>query len=215
MTTTTQGFETAATEPEGLLARFQAGEHAALEELWAQCSPQLERWARRHAQSCRAWGMTPEDLAQEAFVRSWPRLHALRPRGRGSVLGYLRAIVLNQVRDHLRKRTRHPVDCVAELDVFTHRGPSPLEDVMHGQLRDRYENALTSLTENDRGLVVAYVEERCSNRELADRFGRPSPKAAGMARRRAMQRLARAMKAPMAAVMLVLVGCGLSMVSSF
>jgi RNA polymerase sigma factor (sigma-70 family) len=214
MTMTTQGFERAAADPEGLLARFQAGDQAALGALWEHCSPQLERWARRHAGSCQASGVTPEDLAQEAFIRSWPRLHALKPRGRGSVLGYLRMIMLNQVRDHLRKRARQPVDSVAELDVYTHQGPSPLEAAMHRQLRGRYERALTSLAEHERGLVAACVEEQCSNRELAERFGKPSPAAARMARRRALSRLTRAMKAPMATVMLALVCCGLGMVAS-
>jgi RNA polymerase sigma factor (sigma-70 family) len=181
------------TSPDDLLLRFQAGDKGALDRLWTVCLPRLRRWARGRFQTCDQEGVTVEDLVQEAFVKALPGLRTFRPRGPGAFVGYLRTIVLNQIRDHARRSARRPRIDVSALEAHVHPGPSPLEQVLGRELRVRYERALACLSAQDRQMVVAFVELRCSDQELAARFAKPSRDAARVARNRAVARLAVAM----------------------
>jgi RNA polymerase sigma factor (sigma-70 family) len=188
--------ETSEANPDDLLRRFQAGDHSALEGLWSYYLPRLQRWARGRIPADGHDGVSADDLVQEAFVKSLPSLHTLQARGGGTLFGYLRMIVLNQMRDHARRRARRPRRDMMELDAHVHPGPSPLEEVLGREVRDFYEHALAGLPAGEKAIVVAVVEHRCSDTELAVRFAKPSRDAARMARRRAVARLVRAMPPP-------------------
>jgi RNA polymerase sigma factor (sigma-70 family) len=184
---------TSPTSPETLLLRFQNGEEGALDDLLACYLPRLQRWARDRFPSVCNDGMTTDDLVQEAFVRSLPGLRTFQPKGPGGLLRYLRTIVLNQIRDHARCTARRPRRDVVELDTHIHPGPSPLDEVLARELRDSYRHALAGLPEQEQRIVVAYVEQRCTDDELAELFDKPSRNAARMARGRAIARVVRAM----------------------
>jgi RNA polymerase sigma factor (sigma-70 family) len=137
--------------------------------------------------------VSTDDLVQDAFVRSLARLRTFRPNAAGSLFAYFRTIVLNQVRDHARQAVRRPM--ANELDTGEHPNPdpSPLEQVLGGEVIARYQRALETLSEDDQQIIVAYVELRCSDRELAELFEKPSADAARMARGRAIGRLVEAL----------------------
>jgi RNA polymerase sigma factor (sigma-70 family) len=180
------------TNSEALLLGFQSGDESALDHLWTYYLPRLQRWARRRAGGIHD-GMTAEDLVQEAFVRALPGLRTFQPRGPRSLFSYFCTIVSNQVRDHARRCARRPRADVSELEGRPHPGPSPLEQLLGRETRTRYARALVGLSERDRQMVVAFVEQRCTDEELAVRFAKPSRAAARMARSRAVARLAEAM----------------------
>jgi RNA polymerase sigma-70 factor (ECF subfamily) len=182
-----------ASPSEDLLLRFQAGEEACLDRLWARYYPRLKRWAHGRLPAASRGDVSTDDLIQDAFVRSLASLRTLRPQGPNSLFAYFRTIVLNKIRDYGRKATRQPRPEELLTDQHLDAGASPLEQVLGLELMQQYERALSTLAENDQQLILAFVELRCSDRELADLFEKPSVDAARMARGRALARLADAM----------------------
>jgi RNA polymerase sigma factor (sigma-70 family) len=181
---------------EELVRRLQNGDQHALDRLWARYLPRLKQWARGRLSPAMRDQTSTDDLVQDAFVRSLARLQTLQPRGPRSVSGYFRTIVLNQIRDYARQNTRRPRREIVDWDTHVHPDPSPLEALLGREEIRRYERALETLPEEDQHLVIAFVELRCTDRELADLFEKPSPSAARVARGRALGRLARAMARP-------------------
>lgn len=184
---------TSSTGSEDLLLRFQSGDSEALDRLWARYLPRLRTWAHGRLPAASRDRSNTDDLIQDAFVRSLSRLRTLQPRGPSSLAAYFRTIVLNQIRDYARQNARRPRRDVLESDVHAHPAPSPLEEFLGLEAIDRYERAKETLTEDDQQIIVAFVELRCTDQELAELFEKSTPNAARMARVRALGRLARAM----------------------
>jgi RNA polymerase sigma-70 factor (ECF subfamily) len=187
------------TGSEELVRRFQAGEDHALNQLWARYLPRLTRWASGRLPKLSRSDTNTDDLIQETFVRSLAHLRTLRPENGRSLFAYFRKIVLNQIRDHARRVHLRARQKELEPEGHATDEPSPLEQVMGKQVVERYERALSTLSEDDQHLVVAFVELRCTDREIAELFEKPSVDAARMARNRAVARLAGVMARPGAA----------------
>jgi RNA polymerase sigma factor (sigma-70 family) len=186
LTTTTAGTEE-------LVLRFQAGDEHALERLWTRYLPRLKRWAHGRLPTASRNVTNTDDLVQDAFVRSVARLRTLKPQGPHSLFAYFRTIMLNQIRDYARQGVRRPRQEELMPEEHVVGDPSPLEQVLGQEVLERYEAALATLGEEDQELILAFVELRCSDRELAELFEKSSVDAARMARGRALARLARAM----------------------
>jgi RNA polymerase sigma factor (sigma-70 family) len=183
------------TGSEGLVRKFQAGDEQALARLWARYLPRLTRWAHgRLAPSSRGETNT-DDLVQDTFLRSLSHLRHFEPRGGESVFAYFRTIVINQVRDHARRAARRPQDELQEAHHHASADPSPLEQAVGNEALAKYERALASLSEAEQQIVIAFVELRCTDREIAELFEKASTDAARMARNRAVAKLARLMAA--------------------
>jgi RNA polymerase sigma-70 factor (ECF subfamily) len=189
------GLNTTTAASVELLRAFQSGDDEALDRLWTRYLPRLKRWAHRRLPPASRNHLGTDDLVQDAFVRSLARLRTFVPRNEGGLFAYFRTIVLNQVRDHARQAVRRPV--ASELDSGEHANPepSPLDRVLGREVMDRYQSALETLSEEDQQLIVAYVELRCTDRELAELFEKPSADAARMARGRALAKLAERLEA--------------------
>ena len=187
---------TASSGSEELVLQYQAGDLQALDRLWVRYLPRLKRWGHGRLPAASRHDTNTDDLVQDAFVRSLAHLRTLKPRGPKCLFAYFRKILLNQIRDYARRNGRRPRR--EELDAEQHedRAPSPLEQVLGQELLGRYEVALESLAEDDQELILAFVELRCTDQELAELFEKPSADAARMARGRALARLARAMAVP-------------------
>src|SRR5579859_122396 len=178
-----------------LLHRFQDGDAQALDRLWARYLPRLKRWAHGRLPSASRNHTSTDDLVQDSFVRSLAHLRAFKPRSRYSLFAYFRTIILNQIRDYARQSVRRPAH--EELDTAEHvnQDPSPLEHVLGREALNRFEQAMGTLSEDDRQIVSAFIELRCTDKELAELFEKPSVEAARKARGRALRRLAEAMEA--------------------
>jgi RNA polymerase sigma-70 factor (ECF subfamily) len=181
---------------EELVLRYQAGDEQALERLWARYLPRLKRWAHGRLPAASRADSCTDDLIQDAFVRSLARLRTLKPQGPRTLFAYFRTIVLNQIRDYARRGVRRPRQEELLPDEHLDREPSPLEQVLGVEVLDRYQAALSTLSEQDQEIVLAFVELRLSDQELAELFEKPSVDAARMARGRALARLAKAMSEP-------------------
>ena len=178
---------------EELLSRARSGDTAAREALVIRCLPALQRLAHGRLPHA-ARGMTDtDDIVQTVLIRALGRLDDFVPRASGSLLGYLRRIVLNQVRDEARRVARTPHH--GELhDHLPDPALDPLEEAIGKQSMELYERALEQLEPELQEAVVLRLEMGCSYQEIAEALGRPSANAARLATARAVVRLSELMK---------------------
>lgn len=175
-----------------LIERARAGDRAALDALFARCSPPLVRWARGRLPRWARDLADTQDVVQEAMLQTFKHLETIDVRGEGALQAYLRQSVLNRIRDHIRRVGRRPQETMLDSQ-HEDSGPSPLEEAVGAESVERYEAALTRLSEADRTLIVASVELGYSYEQLAEATGRASPDAARKAARRALVKLAEEM----------------------
>ena len=175
-----------------LLDRARQGDQAALDLLFARHAAPLRRWASGRLPRWARDLTDTDDLVQEALVQTFKRIDQFEPRGAGAFFGYLRQIVLNRIRDELRRRKRRPV--AKGLDGSeTNEEMSPLEHAIGREMTERYERALARLSAQEQELIIARVEMDCTYEEMAESLGKPTADAARKAAKRALVRLAEEM----------------------
>jgi len=114
------------------------------------------------------------------------------PRWKGAFFAYLRQILLNQLRDEIRRVDRRPVP--EELDEnLPGRAPSPLEEAIGSQTLEAYEAALARLSKREQEAIVLRIELGFTYEEVAQAMGLPSRNAARMRVTRGLVRLAEEM----------------------
>lgn len=177
-----------------LIQRARAGDEAALERLMARHLVPLRRWARgRIPQWARDLSDT-DDIVQDTLLQTFKRIDEFEARGVGALQTYLRQAVLNRVRDELRRKGRRP-DQTDLNGLEIDRSRSPLEEAIGAESIERYEQALSRLTPDEREAIIGRIEMGYSFEELADLLGKPSADAARKAARRAVVRLVKLMNA--------------------
>jgi RNA polymerase sigma-70 factor (ECF subfamily) len=175
-----------------LLTRYQSGDRAALDCLFARYVPSLNRWASRRLPQWARDDADTEDLVQETLLQTFKRIDGFQPQGRGALHGYMRTALLNRIRDEIRRAGRRPGR--DEMDIEQTDGkPSPLEEAIGSEAVERYERALARLRPEEQEVVIGKVELGFSNEELATALGKPTPEAARKAAQRALLRLAEEM----------------------
>ena len=174
-----------------LLLQAKAGDGRALNRLCERMVPRLRRWASGRLPAGARSLTDTEDVVQDAVVQSIQRLETFRPEGGGAFFAYLRQAVMNRIRDQIRRRDvgERALDIV-DRPAAPH---SPLQEVIGGEVLERYEAALARLKDSDREAVIARIEMHCDFDEIADVVGSASPHAARMKVKRALVRLAKEM----------------------
>lgn len=175
-----------------LLQRARAGDRAAVDALIARYLPRLQRWATGRMPTWARDVADTDDIVQEAVLRTFARIGEFESRHEGALQAYLRQAILNRIRDELRRAAiRTPS---IELDPDRpDPGASPFEHAVGTEMAERYEAALSSLSNDDREAIVARVELGGSYEEVAVALGKSTADAARMAVGRALLRLAEAM----------------------
>jgi RNA polymerase sigma-70 factor (ECF subfamily) len=172
-----------------LLERARSGDAEALNELFARHIPTLRRWATGRLPQWTRDITDTQDLVQETVLQVFKRVESFEPRGAGALQAYLRQAVMNRIRNELRNKGRKP-----SFEMLDEEAPgdrtSPLDAAIRQQQFDRYDSALSRLTEQERALVIARVDVGLTYEEMAREFGKPSWNAARMATARALLRLA-------------------------
>jgi RNA polymerase sigma-70 factor, ECF subfamily len=176
-----------------LLERARDGDREALDDLFARHIPLLRRWASGRLPRWARDIADTNDLVQETALQAFKRVEAFEPRGDGALQAYLRQAVMNRIRNEFRRLNRRPV---AEPLDEQRAGDqtSPLDAAIRQEQLDRYEAALSRLTEQERDLIIARVEVGLTYEEIATAVGKPSWNAARMATARALLRLADELK---------------------
>ena len=176
-----------------LIARARAGDHEALERLFARHLKPLQRWASGRLPKWARDLADTDDLVQETLAQTLKRIEDFEPRRVGALQAYLRQAVLNRIRNELRRKGRQPH--ATDLDgIEVESVESPLEQAIGREAVERYEAALQRLTAEEREAIIARVEMEYSYEELAEALGKPTAEAARKAARRALVRLAEEMK---------------------
>jgi len=175
-----------------LLSQARGGDAAARDELVRRLLPRLRRWAHgRLPQSARDLSDT-DDLVQVSLLRALNHVSEFEPQREGAFLAYLRRIVLNAVRDELRRAVRRPGRAMLD-ESLPQPGPSLVEQAIGREVLGAYEAARAVLREERREAVIMRIEFGYTYPEIAEGLGKPSANAARMAVSRALLRVAEVM----------------------
>lgn len=148
-----------------LVARARGGDGAAFETL-----------VRRHLRAAYAVALAQlgeeadaQDAVQDAFVTALARLEECRKPDQFA--SWLFSIVRNRARDHRRYRQVRdalPLDAASEA---SDRRADPSRDAENLELREDLLEALDTLTELQREVVLLYDVEGWSHKEIGARLG--------------------------------------------
>ncbi|MDJ0656497.1 MAG: sigma-70 family RNA polymerase sigma factor [Xanthomonadales bacterium] len=172
-----------------LLSRYRAGEESAANGLFERYMPILRRWARGRLPAYGRDLSETEDLLQLTFLRALKRLDKFESERPGSFLAYLRAILLNLVREELRRNARRP-STVSMIESLPGQQISQVEQTIGRERLEVYEKALSQLSEVKRNAVIMRVEFGMTFPEIARELERPSANATRMMISRALDELA-------------------------
>ena len=163
-----------------LLDRANAGDAAALDQLFARYLKPLQRWASGRLPGWARSAADTHDLVQETLLNAFRRIRSFEPRREGAFQAYLRQAVLNRIRDELRRVAARPATTPFN-NTERDRGLSPLEHAIEMETFERYEAALSKLTAGEQEAIIGRVELGHTYDELAASLGKPSADAARMA----------------------------------
>ena len=172
-----------------LVARAARGEVAAQNQLVERYWAALRHWAHGRLPPTARARIDTEDLVQLTLLKTLDKLGTFEPRREGAFTAYLHQVLLNQIRDEIRRAKRRPAREPID-DKLQANDASPLEKALDAEFAEAYEKALGRLTEEQRKAVVMRMELGHSHAEIAKALGRPSPAAARMLVSRALSRLA-------------------------
>jgi RNA polymerase sigma-70 factor (ECF subfamily) len=177
-----------------LLIRVREGHAPAREELMGRYVAMLGRWAHGRVPRAARDLVDTDDLVQSTLIRALSHLDTFESRGEGAFLGYLRQVLLNQIRDEARRARRRPQHTELDESFESASTPSPLEETIGRERLDRYEASLAQLGEAQRGAVVLRIEMGMRYRDIAEALGVPSANAARSLVGRGMVHLAQLMR---------------------
>jgi len=178
-----------------ILRRVRAGNATARDELARRYLPVLKRWAHGRLPRSARDLIETDDLVQVTLLRALDQIEGFEPRREGAFLAYLRQILMNRIRDEIRRARRQPGR--AELaDDLRAPDPSPFEEAAGREALEAYERGLEKLTDEQREAVLLRIELGLTHVQVAEAMGSPSPNAARMLVARALARMAEVMDVP-------------------
>jgi RNA polymerase sigma-70 factor (ECF subfamily) len=187
------------TTPEGektalLLQKVRVGDQRAKNALIRRYIPILERWARGRLPGYARDMADTMDIVQITLIRVLERVDEFEPTREGAFLAYLRRAIMNQIRNEIRRVSRRPARGELIDDVSATGDRTPLEEVIGRDALDRYERALTTLTEEQQEGVILRLEFGFTHEQVAEALGKNTVSAARMLVNRAVDRLKEVMR---------------------
>jgi RNA polymerase sigma factor (sigma-70 family) len=150
-----------------LMQAYQGGDLSARDRLFERCLPMLRKWAHGRLPSVGRGMADTDDLVQVSMLRAFNNLDRFEANRPGALLTYLRTILLNSIRDELRRSQRKPLGSTLEQSQYAHPEAGVLEQVIGQEVLDQYENALSGLTEKQRDAVILRLEFEMTYPEIA------------------------------------------------
>ena len=158
-----------------LMLRVKQGDSAAFTELMNKYKqPVLNVVYRMLRDAAEA-----EDVAQNVFVQVYRSASRYQVASKFST--WLFTIARNLCLNEIRRRSRHPADSMDAPNPLQEGEPlhqfedkksfGPPEKVLHGELEERIEMALSELPENQRLAIVLCRQEELSYEEIAEVLG--------------------------------------------
>ena len=171
-----------------LVKRIRQGD----QDAWQECINQFEGRLLAFARSRLSDQSSAEDIVQETLIRAFGRLDDFQPQCDGAFMYYLRRILINVIRDQVRRLQRRPAPVVLDDEPVADRA-SPVDEAIGTELWEIYQRSVEELPEAQRQAVVLYVECRMDFDEVAEAMESPSPDAARMLVARGLKKLAEKM----------------------
>ena len=158
-----------------LMLRVKQGDTAAFTELVEKYKQPVMNLVYRTLRDA----TEAEDLAQNVFVQVYKSAHRYRTTARFST--WLFTIARNLCLNEIRRRSRHPAESLdvphPEQDdqplrqIEDKKTFSPPEQLLHGELAKKIEQALAELPENQRTAILLCRQEELSYEEIAEVLG--------------------------------------------
>ena len=178
-----------------ILERAREGDRDAALILLERAVPPVRQWARGRVPAIARAEANTEDVLQDAVLRTLPRISRFRHDTVGSLQAFLCTVIMNRIRDLIRKSKRHGTTISADAEPLADDEPSPLELAIRQQNVERFLAGLQTLAPTDRQLIIWRIELGWSVDEIALRLGK-TKSAARMGIRRAIERLHTAIARP-------------------
>lgn len=158
-------------DADDLIARCQAGDRAALGELYRRHRHDAMRFIRHAVRD----PSEAEDILQEAFLEVAGSIKGFA--GRSSFRGWLRAVCVRTALRHMKRRHRHVGESDASADERAARradeGPDPGEGFERRERARRIANLLEQLAPKKRMVLVLHDFEGVSPKEISAMVGAP------------------------------------------
>ncbi len=173
-----------ATPDDALIQRCRAGDETAFEELVAAYHRRIWNIAYQMVGD----SDDADDITQEAFVRVYRAIGRFREES--SLATWVYRITVNLSTDFLRRRRRHEAVSLEQVDADSHSArhdpvaagspagthnpsASPLREAETAELRAKLKEAILSLPDHYRSVVILRDVEGLSYREIASVLGCP------------------------------------------
>lgn len=152
---------TAPQDPEStatLLLRIREGDQDARARIMSRYLPILRSWAHGRLPHGRRDVADTDDLVQVTLMRVLKHLDEFQSSGSGSLLAYMRQILLNEVRGELRKREVRGVQVPIEDEAWRDDGDSVLAHLVGAERVRAYDTAMAALPRAQQELVLMRLE---------------------------------------------------------
>src|SRR5579883_1547403 len=146
---------------EEIIRRAQRGERSAFLTLFDRHYPRVESYARRQTRDAEL----ARDLASETFLRAYRNLDKFRTGENITYLGYLLMICRRLIITESARRRAAPARSLEEcerLDRIEDDGALPVDYVLGAERRAMLQQALRSLSEEDREIIHLAFERDLS-----------------------------------------------------
>jgi RNA polymerase sigma-70 factor (ECF subfamily) len=173
---------------EAYLAKVRAGDTVALEDLLTRLEPQVRRMAHGKLPSIARPLADTEDLVMLTLRCAYTNLSRFEMRHEGSLIAYLRCILVNQIRDQIRRAMREPQRVVLSEDLRDDV-PAPDDAVITKEAEKTYRDLLAALRKSQRNAITLRVERSMSYEEIAQEMGLKSANSARMRVARGLERM--------------------------
>ena len=172
-----------------LLDRARGGDRQARQQLVVRVEPLLRRFAHGRIPQLLRHKEDTADLVQLTWLKVLDKLDGIDAREPGAFFAYLRAVLINALRESLRREAATPVAADGELAERA----EAVVPAAHVEVTDwlAYEQALARLAPEHRGLVLMRFEFGMSFGEIAAEIGE-TPDGVRMKLNRAIARMAQA-----------------------
>ena len=191
-------------ETRQLIQNAQDGDDGAVEELYSRYYPRVRKVVRAKLGANLRQRLEVDDVLQEVFLQSLLRLQSFEMRSDSAFIDWLATIALNQIRkmaEHWGRQKRSAREEVSlDYDAddavskrvrdITSRVTGPMTRAIHQEDDRLLEEALDSLDEEHRDVLVLRHFVGLSHQAIAERMGKPTEGAAREFYRRARARLA-------------------------
>ncbi|MGJ8663360.1 MAG: RNA polymerase sigma factor [Marinicella sp.] len=178
-----------------LLFRVKNGDQLAREQLCSTYLPMLKRWAHGRLPAYARDLAETDDMVQNTLIKAMNKLDSFSAIREGAFLAYLRKILLNNIRMEIRRFSNQSSLLKQEnqgQDDLTEA--SALEKAIGTEVIEKYERALTLMSDQAREAVILRVELGYSYPEIAAAIECSSANAARMVVSRSLLKLAENMR---------------------